>query len=194
MKAKKITARFSFLVGSDQTRIEIEDDSSSIRFCQLKLTPQELSKVLSRQADVECEAEVVGLDKVGKIMQNKNFQFEISEEQFKNRYKSESISKELQEVAQKALNENAKGEGWIAGSYFGSKGSFIQNDGRFFASTIIRRWVDSNGRTSITSELIQELEEVKNEMNIASERYLSPRYESAKKRLDRVIEELKKDL
>lgn len=56
--------RISILIGNDKTRIEVKDNTSTISFLRLELTPDQLSRTLSRQMYVEVDsAELVGVEK-----------------------------------------------------------------------------------------------------------------------------------
>ena len=67
--------RITILVSKEQTRIEIKDNDASITFVRIEITPVQLSQALSRLSFVRCDMEVVGLDKIGKKMENKDFKF-----------------------------------------------------------------------------------------------------------------------
>ena len=134
MSDMKLEGRISLLVGAEYTTIEIEDHNASTRFVRIKLTPEQLSKCLSRQALVECEIEVSGLNKVGKVHENKNFTFEIPDN-----LRGSSNSDELSQICQHLLDEN--NEGWVCDGYFGSKNSFFEKNGKVYARAVIRRWV-----------------------------------------------------
>lgn len=126
----KLQGKISILINRDYTEIEIEDENANIRFLKVKLTPEQLSMCLSRQASVDCELEVLGVDRLGKKHESKSFEFEIPKE-----LKYSSKSNELQLLAQSQLSG-----GWIAESYFGSQGSFFSKDGKDYARVTIRRW------------------------------------------------------
>ena len=127
----KIKGKISiFIGGRDNTRILIEDADASIRFAEVTLTHEQLSRALSREGLVECEIEVVGLDKVGKKMEWQTFEFEIPERM------TSSHGLKLKEIADSLLSD-----GWEAESYFGSKSSFFERDGKFYARATIRRYV-----------------------------------------------------
>lgn len=72
-----IDAAITFLISGDNTTLEIYDRASSVTFVKINLDPVQLSKILSRLSFVSCDAEVFGLEKVGKTMENKIHEFEI---------------------------------------------------------------------------------------------------------------------
>lgn len=130
-----IEASLTILVSSDVTRIEVRDNNANVCFLRIELTPVQLSQCLSRLANVKCNAEIVGLDKIGTTHENKSFEFEIPET-----LRSSSKAKELHEIAVSKLNESGKSE-WIPDKYFASQDSFFNNDGKTFARCVIRRWI-----------------------------------------------------
>ena len=131
---KEIKARISLLIKRDETMIEVIDEDSGITFLEMRLTNDQTCQMLSRLSHVEVEkATVRGLNLIGKKMENREYEFEIPEiiYEYKNR-----DSKKLKEIADCTLSD-----GWVADSYFGSKDSFVEKDGKFYAKTTIRRWV-----------------------------------------------------
>jgi len=127
----KLKGKISLLVGSELTRIEIEDANANIQFLRIKLTPEQLSRCLSRESMVDCEIEVAGLDLIGKEHQNDKFTFEIPKE-----LNSSRFSKELQELANSKLKN-----GWVADNYFSAQNSFSNKGDKYFAHVTIRRWI-----------------------------------------------------
>ena len=126
----KLEGKISILINRDETTIEIEDESANVKFVKVKLTPEQLSAALSRQISIECELEVKGLEKIGKVHENKTFEFEIPET-----IPTRGNQLELQKIAQSQLSD-----GWIADAYFGSQNSFFKKDGKQYARVTIRRW------------------------------------------------------
>ena len=125
--------KLTFLVDSDSTSIYVEDLSSGIRFLEMKLSPKQLSQILSRQACVEVNAFTKRLDLVGKTHECKRFNFEIPESLYS--YNNRDVEK-LKELA-----DNLLSDGWESDLYFGSKDSFYQKDGKFYARAIIKRYI-----------------------------------------------------
>lgn len=126
----KLEGKITILINRDETTIEIKDENANVRFVSVKLTPEQLSAALSRQMCVECELEVKGIENVGKIHENKSFEFEIPES-----LPTRRNELELQKIAQSKLSD-----GWIADAYFGSQNSFFKKDGKQYARVTIRRW------------------------------------------------------
>lgn len=127
----KLEGRISMLVNREETTIKIKDDKANVTLAVVSLTPEQLSMILSRQVDVECEIEVGNLSKIGKKHENKTFEFEIP-----SLIRGRKFDSELQEIAQSQLSD-----GWVADGYFGSQNSFFTKDGKQYARCTIRRWI-----------------------------------------------------
>jgi phosphoribosylformylglycinamidine (FGAM) synthase PurS component len=126
----KLEGKISILINSEYTTIEIADSKANTRFVSVKLTPEQLSAALSRQMSTECELTVLGLDKVGKIHENKSFEFEIPEEMTNRKNRDD-----LHKLAQSLLSD-----GWIAENYFASQDSFFRRGDKQYARCTIRRY------------------------------------------------------
>lgn len=127
----KLKGKITIRINRDETTIEIEDDVANTTFVIVRLTPEQLSTALSRQAYVDCELEVAGLDRVGTRHENETFEFEIPEA-----LASSSKTEELQKIAQSKLTD-----GWIAEGYFASQNTFFKKEGVQYARCTIRRYV-----------------------------------------------------
>jgi hypothetical protein len=130
----KINGKITILVNREYTTIELIDDDAGITFARVKLTPEQLSAALSRIAYTSCDMELIGLEKIGKKMEYKQFEFELPRKGL-----SSQNAEELSGIAQKILNES--NEGWIAENYFSSQKTFFSRDGKDYARCTIRRWV-----------------------------------------------------
>ena len=128
----KIEGKISIFIGRDSTTIEIYDTNANIKFCQIELTPEQLSSALSRLSYTECKSvHVMSLDKVGKKHEHKTMEFELPRDvSFKSRHSVANI-----------VSLNVCPEGWTPDNYFGSQDSFFQKDGKQYARCIIRRYV-----------------------------------------------------
>jgi hypothetical protein len=127
--------RITVLINTDFTVIQIEDANASVEFCRIRLTPEQLSTALGRTAMTRCEIEVSSLEKVGKKHENKDFTFEVTKE-----LSSSDKRDELRSIAVQALKKEGLSE-WQPDNYFSSQSSFFQQDGKFYARCIIRRWI-----------------------------------------------------
>jgi len=134
MKLKN--AKISILIGQNSTTIELYDADSSTTFAEITLTPEQLSSALSRLSQTPCECKLHGLDRIGKKMEHKPFEFEVGELNWIGR-EEKAYQLCLVEMKNQGLTE------WKADSYFGSKTSFFEKEGKKFARATIRRWVDS---------------------------------------------------
>lgn len=127
----------TILVDGNGARIEVEDESSGIRFLKINLSAEQFMACLGRLANVECDLELQGLEQVGKALEVGEYEFKIPAELYSHRYTNRNFFDDAaQELAQSQLTD-----GWIADSYFGSQGSFFQKDGEQWARVTIRRWV-----------------------------------------------------
>ncbi len=127
----------TILVDGKGARIEVEDESSGIRFLKINLSAEQFMACLGRLANVECDINLKGIELIGKNRETSKHEFKIPAELYNRRYKERDyFDKAAQELAQSQLTD-----GWIADSYFGSQGSFFQKDGERWARVTIRRWV-----------------------------------------------------
>jgi hypothetical protein len=124
-------ARISILINSDFTEIEIFDTDANVTLAEVRLTPEQLSKILSRQSRVECECHTGDLKKIGKKHESKYFEFEIT--------RSDSRV-DLILTCNEALFEQEMYE-WEPDHYYNSQNSFFSKDGKRYARTVIRRWI-----------------------------------------------------
>lgn len=138
IKNMKLQGKISILIGQDYTRIELTDSLSSVRFLDIKLTPEQLSSALSRLALTPCEFEARGLDLIGKKMQNENFKVLLPKE-FTSR--DRSITPKIIEYCVKKLEEIRPGEGWIWDDTLQSQDSFLYKEDKCYANGVIRRWI-----------------------------------------------------
>lgn len=129
-------ARLTMLINAEYTEIRIEDALSNTEFVKIKLTPIQLSQVLSRLSYVQCACEVQGLDKLGKKHENKSFEFEIPKS-----LASSDKKEQLHKLAIKSLIDNKMDE-WEPDKYYASQGTFFTNNEKQYARTTIRRWVE----------------------------------------------------
>lgn len=127
----KLKGKISLLINQEYTTIEVVDDKASITFIKITMTANQLSEALSRVARVECDLEVMGLDRIGKTNENDTFEFEIPEV-----LASSRNAEKLREMAQALLKD-----GWIASDYFSSQNSFFMREGKQMARCTIRRWI-----------------------------------------------------
>lgn len=128
----EINALLTIAVNDDNVTIEVEDSDASIRFLKLEITPKDFCAALGRLYNSKVKkAKVCGLKYLGKKMEHKKFEFEMPKHTWSNREKLAEIT-----AIEKCPNE------WEPDLYFNSQDSFFQKDGKEYAKTTIRRWVD----------------------------------------------------
>ncbi len=124
--------RITILVGNKEVKIEIMDLDASICFVKVVMTSEQFTTALSRLANTQCDVEVKDLDKVGKKMIHKQFEFELS-------FASSGYHERKYLANSVVLKKCPKG--WIPDLSFSSQGSFFTQVGKEFARTTIRKWV-----------------------------------------------------
>ncbi len=130
----KINGKITFLFNHDGATIELYDEEAGITFLKVELTSEQVATAFSRLAHTKCQnIEVFGLDKIGKKMEYKPLIFEVPEDLAYH-------PKERDKILIPLLNK-ACPKGWEASNYFNSKDSFLNKDRKYYARTIIRRWV-----------------------------------------------------
>lgn len=125
----------TFLVSGDKTTIELRDNDAATTFCKVTLTPEELSKALSRLSNTPCNIEVHNVDRLGKMHENETFEFEIPKE-----LRGSSNTAELTKMCINSLKELSMEE-WKTDGYFASQNTFFERDGKTYARCTIRRWI-----------------------------------------------------
>jgi hypothetical protein len=129
----KINAKITMLFDDGGLNLRLEDDDANVTFVELRLNPQQVCQVFSRLCYTSVEScEVFGLDKVGKKMENKKFEFVLPDD---------TVSYRDREIVKK-IAEKICPEGWELDLYFDSQGSFFKRDGKQYARCTIRRWVE----------------------------------------------------
>lgn len=126
--------KITMLINRKYTEIEIIDSDANTTIAKVKLTPEQLSAILSREGYVDCECTTGELSRIGKKHEHKQFEFEIIDSEVKN---NESL---LLLACNEALSQQGMAE-WIPDKYFRSHGSFFTKDGKDYARATIRRWV-----------------------------------------------------
>jgi len=131
-----LDGQITILADEDGVKIELIDNTSFLPFAQVKLNPKQFCQAMSRLAHTPCEKmEVFNLDNVGKNLEHKSFEFEMPDNQYRNK-----------EVAKDILQKICP-EGWKPDLYFDSQGSFFVRDDKPYARTRLRRWVEQSEET-----------------------------------------------
>ena len=123
-------ARITILANDGEVKIELKDAKSSITFARVSMTAEQFVRALSRTSYCDCDCEVFSLEKIGKQHENKTFEFEIPKFEYNERHAKTA------EIAKAVCPD-----GWLPDTYFGSKDSFFEKDGKFYARCTIRRWI-----------------------------------------------------
>ena len=116
-----------------KARFELYDQVSGTMFARITMTADQFAKALGGLGNVKVEkAEVFALHRLNKKHEHKIFDFPLPENvDFGDR----------KPVAIQAAKDAAP-VGWLPDCSFGSQDSFFQKDGKPWARTIIRRWVE----------------------------------------------------
>ena len=122
-------AKFTMLIDEDEVEIEIEDRDASITFVRVKLDPKQLCKALSGVRSVDCDAEVFGLNLIGKKYMSKRLEFKMPDGS--NWHDTQVAWVEAQRICP---------NGWKPENYFNSQDSFFLKDDEYWAKCVIRRW------------------------------------------------------
>ena len=125
-------ARLTFKIDSDYTKLRIEDGDSLALIAEIKLTPEELSSLLSGLSNMPVKCTVGDVFKLGKKQENTNFTFEIGD--------CDKSIEDLERICREELDKAGMFE-WFSDGYYGSRGAFTTIDGKKYAKTIIRCWV-----------------------------------------------------
>ena len=128
----KVNAKITMLFRENGLTIEVTDDDSCLTFLDIHMSSEQICKALSRLASVSVDScEVYGLERIGKTMEHKRFSFQIPGESFRDR-------KALAEQ----ISQSQCPEGWESDNYFGSQDSFFSKDGKDYARTTRRRYIE----------------------------------------------------
>ncbi len=127
----KINASITILGDKDKVIIEVQDENASTKFLEIRMSPESfVNATMGRLALTRCTAEVSSLEKIGKKMEHKPFEFRMP----------------IFIGANRGLTTRAQVKlvspiGWEPDLYFSNRDSFFTKDGEEWARTTIRRWV-----------------------------------------------------
>jgi hypothetical protein len=123
----KVNAKLSINIGEEKTILTIKDCKAGIQFLELVVDNNMLLRALGRFGLVECDCELRGLENVGKKLVIDSMVF---------------IVPEHDKTLAGAIADERCPAGWIPDKSFSSQDSFLYKDGRIFAKTTIRKWVE----------------------------------------------------
>lgn len=132
-----LNGKITFLIDQDKTTIQIKDEKSRVKFCEINMTPQQLSSALSRLAETECQISVGDLDKVGKKQEIDKLKWRIPPKFGTSKW--EIDKNELKKAIQDQLDDER--EGWVICDGLESKDSFTEENGDLYVNATIRRWI-----------------------------------------------------
>jgi len=131
----KLDGRISILGSEDEVKISIHDNNANCLLAEVVLTPEDfVHAALGRLAYMKCIVETGPIEHIGKQMILDKMEFEVPEEIEWNELRDWAKEKAVEECP----------SGWVPDQYFGSQNSFFSHDGKRFARTTIRKWVDNN--------------------------------------------------
>lgn len=123
----EISGKLSISVGYEKTTLSIKDDNSKIQFLQCIIDNNEFLNAIGSKGLVECYCKLINTDVVGKKLVIDSMIF--------------VVPKQDRELAIEIAKERCP-QGWIPDEYFSSQDSFMYKDGKIFAKTTIRKWVE----------------------------------------------------
>lgn len=110
--------------------IEISDEVSRIRFCDVIMDLDAFADALTGLGFCKCDIDVRGLEHLGKRKERKQLTLKMPDVGWKERDKT----------AFNILSQNCP-DGWTPVNYFGSQGSFFFKDGELYVVGTVERWV-----------------------------------------------------
>lgn len=112
-------------------RIRVNDDNAVTKFCELELSPHDFAMALTGLSGIKCKAEVIGLDRVGKIRVRE----------------SRSVKCPLKgydkEHLRQWLADNCQEEGWIIDTYLGSQNSINHSSDGIVLNYAVTKYIDA---------------------------------------------------
>ena len=122
----------TLLVDGECILMHIEDVASGVRFLELRMTPEAFTAALGRRAYCPAEARVRGLDRIGLQREQDEIIFPMPDDTDYRMKQTVAIREAMRECP----------DGWEPDLSFSSQDSFFQRDGKEWARTTIRRWVE----------------------------------------------------
>jgi hypothetical protein len=116
---------------NDRIRIELRDPGAVVRFAQIYLAPHDFALALTGLSAIECEADLVALEKVGKVRVHEPRTKVCTDPSL--RYDRKKL--------EQWLLENAQEEGWELNPYLGSQDSTSHDPDGVKLHYWVSRWV-----------------------------------------------------
>lgn len=120
----------------DYIEVRLCDDDAAIEVATAKLSLAHFAAAVTGLGHVDCEIETRGMEHVGKKLETDTLELPMLPD-------SNRGDKEAAIAAAKRWCP----QGWTPDLCFGSQNSFFQRDGKLWARTTIRRWVDKEATT-----------------------------------------------
>lgn len=122
----------------DHISIRIDDRASGITFFEGTIAPADFARALTGLAHMDfTEAEVRGLQNVGKHRESKDVSIEYVPQDEDGQYPK-------REVLEQFVREHGKVDGWHVDPYLGSQRSVVRHDGKTTLNYRIVRWVETS--------------------------------------------------
>lgn len=134
----EIDGKITISIRQDKVYLEIRDSKAVTNFCLIEMSYKQFCRALGGLAYCPVDKMTVQrIQRVGKKMEHKIIEFPIPKGlQFKSKRNND-----IEALAWEATVNN-EGLEWIPDLGFSSQGSFFDKDGKSYARTTIRRWVD----------------------------------------------------
>lgn len=121
---------------TNMVHLEVRDRVASVRFLELAISSDQFLAAIRGLACVHVEADVRGLDKVGKKMKIDTIEFRMPDD----------VNYRTQKDTARLLAKKYCPKGWVPDTGFSSQDSFFyrkdDNMNHQWARTMIRTWVD----------------------------------------------------
>jgi len=125
LKEGKITLFFK----EDRMIIELEDMKSYTRFAKIELTLEQMGKLFSGLYNTPCKISLNNINRIDKKHEHREFIIELNKNNFYDKKTAKRLTMKLCP------------KGWIPDLYFDSQGSFFIENKKYYARSIIRRYV-----------------------------------------------------
>ena len=130
-KAQLSISRPNFGDGRELIEVRIKDVTAGVTFVELQISLADFSGCLTGLSNVDCEMELRGTQNVGRKILRDTLTIELPEG-----------SKYRDKAAAIKAGEECCPDGWVFDRYFASQNTFYEQDGKSYAQTPMRSWVD----------------------------------------------------